>query len=119
MTSNSRHRHRDNGGGFTLIEMIVVLLILSVTIALIAPRVGSGWKTIEDTDFLQEFVETIKRARLFAINSGRPSFGSRDASTIRNPPENPTQNAKSFPNVWKKPPRYFFITFYPDGASRQ
>ena len=120
MTSNFRHRHRIGGGGFTLIEMIVVLLILSVTIALIAPRVGSSWKRIEDHDFLQEFTETIKRARLFAINSGRPvAFrlnGTERIYDFANPPR--PQNVEVFSERLEKDPETgdFFITFYPDGS---
>ncbi|MFZ2445027.1 MAG: type II secretion system protein [Syntrophobacteraceae bacterium] len=123
MTSNSRHRHRAGGGGFTLIEMIVVLLILSVTIALIAPRVGSSWKRIEDNDFLQEFTETIKRARLFAINSGRPvAFrlnGAERLYDLAYPPRKPIpQNVQVFSERLERDPESgdFFITFYPDGS---
>ncbi len=54
--------------GFTLVEMIVVLAIISMTIAVVVPRVGSNWKQIEDSDFLQQFTESIKWSRLFAMN---------------------------------------------------
>ncbi len=121
MTSNSRqHTGRR---GFTLIEMIVVLLILSVTIALVAPRVGSGWKRLEDGDFLQEFTETIKRARLFAVNSGKPvAFrinGAERVYDFANPPARPIpQDVEIFSEHLEKDPGTgdFFITFYPDGS---
>ncbi len=60
-----------NRRGFTLMELMIVLIIASLTVALVLPRVGAGWKRMEDREFLQEFVETIKRARLRAMSSGR------------------------------------------------
>ncbi len=121
MTSNSRHtRYRR---GFTLIEMVVVLLILSVTVAVVAPRVGSSWKRIEDSEFLQDFTETLKRARLFAISSGRPvAFrlnGSERVYDFENPPRRPIPlNAEVFAEHLEKDPETgdFYSTFYPDGS---
>lgn len=79
--------------GFTLVELIVVLLIISVTIAVVAPRVGSNWKQIEDSDFLQQFTETIQRSRLFAMNCGQPVAFRLNGSTrvygFQNPPRQP------------------------------
>jgi len=57
-------------GGFTLMELIVVMIILSISVGLVMPRVGAGWRRLEDRDFLQEFVNTLKSGRLFAMNSG-------------------------------------------------
>jgi general secretion pathway protein H len=112
-----------NCRGFTLIEMMVVLLILSVTIALVAPKVGSGWKRLEDGDFLQVFTETIKRARLFAISSGRPVIfrinGAERVYDLVSPPQKPIpQNVEIFSEHLEKDPESgdFFITFYPDGS---
>lgn len=109
--------------GFTLIEMIVVLLILSVTIAVVAPRVGSSWKRIEDSDFLQEFTETLKRARLVAISSGRPvAFrlnGQERVYGFENPPRRPIPlNAEVFSERLERDPATgdFYITFFPDGS---
>jgi general secretion pathway protein H len=56
--------------GFTLIELVVVLVILGLTIGMVLPRVGATWRRMEDREFLQEFVQTLKRARLRAMNSG-------------------------------------------------
>ena len=68
----SESRVRSPFTGFTLLELIVVLVIIALAIAVVVPRVGSNWKQIEDSDFLQEFTETIKRSRLFAMNCGHP-----------------------------------------------
>jgi general secretion pathway protein H len=121
MISNSKYIK--SCPGFTLIEMITVLLILSVTIALVAPRVGSSWKKLEDGDFLQEFTETIKRARLLATNSGQPvSFrlnGAERVYDIANPPQKLIPlNVEVFSERLQKDPSTgdFLITFYPDGS---
>ena len=56
--------------GFTLIELIVVMVILGLTMGIVLPRVGASWRRAEDREFLQEFVQTLKRARLQAMNAG-------------------------------------------------
>jgi len=76
-----------------MVEVVVVLVIISMVVAVVVPRIGAGWKRMEDREFLQEFVQTLKRGRLVAMNSGglmafriRPSerlFG------IENPPSRP------------------------------
>jgi len=65
-----QYSHRQDSRGFTLIELIVVLVILGLTIGMVLPRVAASWKRMEDREFLQEFVQTLKRARLRAMNAG-------------------------------------------------
>ncbi len=121
MTSNSKRKSCNSG--FTLIEMIAVLLILSVTIALVAPRVGSSWKTIEDSDFLQLFTETIQRARLRAMNSGESVVfrlnGKARVFGLASPPEESIPlNVEIFSEHLQQDPETgdFLIIFYPDGS---
>ena len=109
--------------GFTLVEMIVVLAIISVTIAVVVPRVGSNWKQIEDSDFLQQFTETIQRTRLFAMNCGRPIAFRLNGDTrvygFENPPRHAIPlNAEIFSENLQKEPGTgdFLIIFYPDGS---
>lgn len=112
-----------NSSGFTLIELVVVLLIISATVALVAPRVGSSWKRIEDSDFLQEFTETLRRTRLLAMNTGRPvAFRLNGVERIydyENPPQKPIPlNVQVFSERLEKDPETgdFLVTFYPDGS---
>ena len=109
--------------GFTLIELTVVLLIISITAAIVIPRVGASWKRIEDSDFLQEFTETIKRARLLALSSGRPvAFrinGAERVYDLENPPRKPIPlNAEVLSERLERDPATgdFFVTFFPDGS---
>jgi general secretion pathway protein H len=122
MTSNFKHL-KSRSQGFTLIEMVAVLLIISISIAVVIPRVGASWKRIEDSDFLQEFVETIKWARLSAMNSGHPvAFRINGAERVydyANPPQKSIPlNVEVFSEHLEKDPETgdFFILFYPDGS---
>jgi len=113
--------HPDSLGGFTLLELIVVLLIISLTIAIVAPRVGSNWKQIEDRDFLQQFTDTIKRTRLFAMNCGRPiAFrlnGSARVYGFETPQPMPLNVEVFSENLQKEPGSGdFLIIFQPDGS---
>ena len=112
-----------SAAGFTLIELIVVLVIVAVTIAVVVPRVGSNWQKIEDSAFLQEFTETIKRARLFAMNCGHPvAFrlnGTARVYGFENPPRNPIPlNAEVRSDNLQKDRETgdFLIVFHPDGS---
>lgn len=136
MRSNFRHRDtsrtgcvprkvitRTCPGGFTLIEMIIVLLIIAVTAALVGPRIGASWKRLEEGDFLRDFTEVINRARINAINSGRPvSFrlnsGERTYGISAQMRGSIPQNVEIFSEHLEKDPETgdYFIIFYPDGS---
>lgn len=66
-------RNRGAGGtaGFTMMELMVVLIILSLALAVMVPRIGAGWRRMEDRDFLQTFVQTLRQGRLVAMNTGQ------------------------------------------------
>jgi len=109
--------------GFTFAELIVVLMIITVTLAVVVPKVGSNWKQIEDSDFLQQFTETIQRSRLFAMNSGQPvTFRLNGAERVygfENPPRQPIPlNAKISSEHLQREPGTgdFLIMFHPDGS---
>jgi prepilin-type N-terminal cleavage/methylation domain-containing protein len=110
-------------GGFTMIEMIVVLVVISLTMAVVVPRVGSNWKQVEDNDFLREFTETIKRSRLWAMNSGHPvEFRLNGVARVygfENPPIKPIPlNVEVFSEHLQQDRKSgdFLIIFHPDGS---
>ncbi len=109
--------------GFTMVEVVVVLVIISMVVAVVVPRIGAGWKRMEDREFLQEFVQALKRGRLIAMNSGglmafriRPSerlFG------IENPPSRPIPDyVDIYADHLERDPQTqdHLVVFYPDGS---
>lgn len=109
--------------GFSLLELIVVLIIVSIAIAMLLPRVGAGWRRMEDREFLQEFVQTLKRARLIAMNSGEIIVfrvrGSERLYDLKDPPERPIPlNVDIYADHLEKDPVTddHIILFYPDGS---
>jgi general secretion pathway protein H len=116
--SSSAHSH-----GFTLMELMVVMIILSITMGLVIPRIGAGWRNIEDRDFLQEFVTTLKRARLIAMNSGGiVAFrirGTERLYDLQLPPTKPIPaNVDIYADNLPTDPETqdHMILFYPDGS---
>lgn len=109
--------------GFTLFELILVLLILSLTLGMTIPRIGAGWKNMEDREFLQQFIETLKRGRLVAMNTGEiVAFrirGSERVYDIKTPPQKPIpDNVDIFADHLETDPwtHDSIILFYPDGS---
>jgi len=110
-------------GGFTLIELMIVLIILTLTIGIILPRIGAGWRRMEDREFLQEFIQTLRRARLQAMNKGEViAFrirGGERLYDLKAPPEKPIpKNVDIFADNLEEDPetRDRLILFHPDGS---
>jgi general secretion pathway protein H len=112
-----------NALGFTLLELILVLIILALAVGLILPRVGGGWKRMEDREFLLEFVQTLRRARLVAMNSGEvTAFRIRSVEKLYDielPPRKPIpENVDVYADNLERDPETndYLILFYPDGS---
>ncbi|MGC9196728.1 MAG: GspH/FimT family pseudopilin [Syntrophobacteraceae bacterium] len=109
--------------GFTLLELLVVMIIISVVLAITIPMLGSNWKRMQDGDFLQKFTQALQRSRTYAMNSGVPvTFRLNGTSRVygsTNPPQNPIPlNVEIRANDLEQDPDTgdFIITFYPDGS---
>lgn len=109
--------------GFTLFEVMIVLLILSVTAGLVIPRIGAGWKRMEDREFLQDFTQTPKWGRLRAMNSGQVVVfrinGPDRVYDIDDPPRRPIPpNVDIYADQLEQDPVTLdhIILFYPDGS---
>ena len=109
--------------GFTLLELILVLIILALTAGLILPRVGGGWKRMEDREFLLEFVQTLRRARLVAMNSGEvTAFRIRSGERLYDfelPLRRPIpENVDIYADNLERDPETgdHLVLFYPDGS---
>lgn len=115
--------HSRGSSGFTLLELILVLIILALAVGLILPRVGGGWKRMEDREFLLEFVETLRRARLVAMNSGEvTAFRIRSGDRLYDlmlPPRKPIpENVDIYADDLERDPETndYLVLFYPDGS---
>lgn len=112
-----------NSHGFTLMEVVLVLIILGLTASLVIPRVGAGWKRMEDREFLQEFTQALRSSRLYAMNSNQVvAFrlnGEERAYGMGRPlPKKIPQNVDIFADGLDRDPESgdFLILFYPDGS---
>lgn len=112
-----------NAPGFTLLELILVLIIMGLAAGLIIPRVGGGWKRMEDREFLLEFVQTLRRARLVAMNSGEvTAFRIRSGERLYDlelPLRKPIpENVDVYADNLERDPETndYLVLFYPDGS---
>lgn len=101
----------------------MVLFILSILLAVLIPRIGAGFKRMEDREFLQEFIQTLKRARLIAMNSGEVVVfrirGGERLYDLELPPKNPIpDNVDIYAEHLDRDPdtNDHIILFYPDGS---
>ncbi len=110
-------------GGFTLIELMIVLVLITLTTALIIPRVGAGWKRMGERELLQVFIRTLRKARLTAMDQGKVvtfrihgeqrTFGL-DNQTQHKIPKNVSIFAENMEVDLETGDHY--VSFYPDGS---
>jgi hypothetical protein len=105
-----------------MVELMVVLVIISITAAILLPRVGAGWKRMEDREYLQQFTGTLRSARLRSMNTGQViPFRINGAERLYgfdlplNPiPENVDMYADGLKEDFQTGDR--LMLFYPDGS---
>ena len=108
--------------GFTLLELLIVLAIVALAAALVAPRIGSGGAVLFKAQ-LREAVGALNYARRSAIVNGRPVEANF---------QNVAKGAAGGPNRWvsrgatvsvaEGPPlaegeSAFTVVFFPEGGS--
>ncbi len=109
--------------GFTLLELVVVLLIMALVIGTSMPRISAGWRHLEEREFMQEFSRTVRRARLQAMEEGGVAvFRIRPKDRtygLENPPESPIPaNVDIYSDQLREDSATGdgILIFYPDGS---
>ena len=103
-------------------ELMIVLIIMSISIGLLMPRIGAGWRRLEDRDFLQEFIGTLRAGRLFAMNSGEVAIfrirGSERLFGLGEPQKPIPENVDVYSDRLESDPetKDKLIVFFPDGS---
>jgi len=106
-------------GGFSLIELLTVLLLLAIIAAVTMPATGRFLGTISDRQKRQDIMATLRYARLMAISNGEPvdlRLGE-NGKTIKL--SGPIDKIWSFPfeedeELSLEPE---IVTFYPEGIA--
>lgn len=109
--------------GFTMLELIIVLVLISISAGILLPRVGAGWKRMEAQEFMQEFTGMLRSGRLRSMNSGEVvAFrisGAERSFGFEIPPERPIPpNVDMYADGLQEDFQTGdkLILFYPDGS---
>ncbi|MGD1926304.1 MAG: Tfp pilus assembly protein FimT/FimU [Paracoccaceae bacterium] len=98
--------------GFSLLEMMVVLILIALASGLVVTRVGAGKDVADTRRALQEMTSALANARRSAIRSGRPRLVelSQDGVTTFRTTEMPNLQEQSSA-------KSILVRFFPDGSS--
>lgn len=98
--------------GFSLLEMMVVLILIALASGLVVTRIGAGKDLAENRRALQEMTSALADARRSAIRSGQPFSVelSQDGVRTFRPTEMPDQQGQSSA-------KSILVQFFPDGSS--
>ena len=111
------------GAGFTLVELLVVMVLLGLSASLVMISVSSGVLGSRERSFVQEFQHTLSRARLAGLSSGMPARflidGQRRAFSLggRHWVDIPETIQVEGKGILEARPGVFEVVFYPDGSS--
>ncbi|MEM7060438.1 MAG: prepilin-type N-terminal cleavage/methylation domain-containing protein [Pseudomonadota bacterium] len=98
--------------GFSLLEVMVVLILIALASGLAVTRIGAGQDAAENRNAMQDIVSALASARRGAIRSGQPRSvqlsqdGRLTLLTIETPNPRAEQSAGTI-----------LVTFLPDGSS--
>lgn len=76
-----RQRRRPHQRGFTLIELMVVVIIVGVVAALAAPTIGNALANRRTNELALEVVRIVRQGRSAAVGQGRAYFLQIDPAT--------------------------------------
>ncbi len=117
MKSSSKH-------GFTLVEILVVMILLAVTGSLVFVSVGKSMAKKQNKAFAQEMISLCKKARRMAVDNGVPTalnISSEKRCCWVNDStkslEIPEQMLIEGEGITQLNEDTYTIHFYPDGSS--
>jgi general secretion pathway protein H len=106
--------------GFTLFELLVVIVLIGISVGLVGLGVGKGLHSASENRALSEVVQALRAARVQAIVTGQPAqtrFDLRDGRF-----QGPQQKVRHLPNdmhvqLETADGLGSAFEFYPDGGS--
>jgi general secretion pathway protein H len=108
--------------GFTLLEVIVVLFVVGLAAALVAPTIGRSTEMIRVRAEVTGFAALLRHAREQAITSRRAHSVVVDPETRRATlmAGDEVRRTRTFPprfTIEAEPPTHLTVTFEPEGSS--
>lgn len=110
-------------GGFTLIELIMVMLIVSLASSMVFVAVSSGMFASSEKKFAREFAATLSRAKTSSLGRGRIVSFLVDGENRRYGvdggkwKEIPSTIQVAAEGLVEKKEGVYAVVFYPDGSS--
>jgi general secretion pathway protein H len=106
--------------GFTLFELLVVIVLIGISVGLVGFGVGKGLHTASERRALSEVVQALRAARVQAIVTGQPAQTRFDLKDGRF--QGPQQKARQLPSDMHVQLQTAdglgpAFEFYPDGGS--
>lgn len=119
-TVRSRPQGSQRQRGFTLFEMLVVIVLIGVTVGILSFGVGKGLHAAAERRAIAQVVQALRAARVQAIVSGQPTQTRFDLAQRRFAA--PGQAAQSLPadmNIQLQTAQELgaAFEFYPDGGA--
>jgi len=119
-----RQQHA-RAAGFSLLEILLVLIIVTLLMGVVVPRIGQGWDKLQNRIFMNTFLRELDTARFAAMRSGAPAdFVIRtDSRTFGLAPGEANeipQDVDIFAEGLEllEDGRGYFLTYLPDGSLR-
>lgn len=111
--------------GFTLLELLLVLVILSIAMAVVGPAIGNRLKSGDPRRTIRQVRATVELLRLRAIQGGKEEvlvvaphqnayWSERDGRIVSLPPEGGALSARG---GWLRADGEVEFRFYPDGTN--
>jgi general secretion pathway protein H len=110
-----------NQKAFTFVELLVVLFIVSLGLAIVAPRIVVGGRQMQEKGFVVTVQSSLERARTRAMISGRSEMVRLDGENRQLVLDTETveipKNVDIYGQGLTESQNGYYLTFFPDGTS--